>query len=584
MKSNTSFKKNAPKDLKIIDRQDELYHYARVISNTRFGKMPMYIAYCKKVSHVQYCINYCREHTFPFRVRSGGHQHEGMCSANDVIIIDLSEINIITPVDDDTAWIPAGKQLGQVYSELEEDFKTIPGGGCQSVNVGGLTQGGGWGTSVRKFGLTCDSVTAIEMVLANGKCITATKKNKYADLFWAVRGGGGGNFGVVIRFKFKLVSILPVVTTFRLEWKKPEKFKPIITKWAKLHATKNGIVDTLSATCTMTVVAASESEPNTSEIHGRMAGKFYGTEEKLKKLLRNYFGKKFLENTDEQQFTEVTEKTLREARKNREALGKKKSLKGKIKKSAPIYSYTEIIRMLSDYINPTFTMAPSFEMPLSGKEDTVLAKVLPSKELDTSEESSTISSETCANRNLTIVPDRGPSSTCDQPHPHKVSSSFPKDDVNHKDLVESIYTYLKNTRYQSDVNMYMSFHCMGGAVTRNAGENAFGYAHKPYMLQIQAWWDDVSNAFTNQCRNIEYLKWVKKFRKSIKTHTEGAFINFVDKTLVADIEDDQNRLKLLEIYYTKKNLKKLRKIKSKRDADQLFNFEMSILPSEKKKK
>jgi hypothetical protein len=121
---------------------------------------------------------------------------------------------------------------------------------------------------------------------------------------------------------------------------------------------------------------------------------------------------------------------------------------------------------------------------------------------------------------------------------------------------------------------------MGGKVTENAGNNAFGYAHKPYMLQIQCWWDDVSNAFTNEGRNKAYLEWVKKFREAIEIYTEGAFINFVDKTLVADIKEEDNLLKLLEIYYTKVNLDRLRKVKKEHDPSQLFKFEMSILPSE----
>ncbi|MEM6686749.1 MAG: BBE domain-containing protein, partial [Bacteroidota bacterium] len=86
-----------------------------------------------------------------------------------------------------------------------------------------------------------------------------------------------------------------------------------------------------------------------------------------------------------------------------------------------------------------------------------------------------------------------------------------------------------------------------------------------------------SNAFTNKARNEAYLKWVKKFREAIDEYTEGAFINFVDKTLVDNIKEQ--RLELLEIYYTKENLERLRNIKKEYDPEQLFHFEMSILPS-----
>lgn len=75
--------------------KDSLYHYARAILNTRFGHMPTSIAYCENAVHVSYCIDHCRDHKVPFRVRSCGHQHEGMSSRNGVVIIDLSKMNKI---------------------------------------------------------------------------------------------------------------------------------------------------------------------------------------------------------------------------------------------------------------------------------------------------------------------------------------------------------------------------------------------------------------------------------------------------------------------------------------------------------
>ncbi|MEM6687059.1 MAG: FAD-binding oxidoreductase, partial [Bacteroidota bacterium] len=446
MELATTFLKNAPKNLEIITRENPLYQYARVISNTRFGKMPFCIAYCAEVAHVQYCINYCRDYKFPFRIRSGGHQHEGMCSANNVIIIDLSKINQIEPIWEDEektafleAWIPAGKQLGQVYDELDDYGKTIPGGGCQSVNVGGLTQGGGWGTSVRKFGLTCDSVLAIEMVLANGEFVTVTKKS-HPELFWAVRGSGGGNFGVVIRFKFKLASILPVTTNFSVSWEDPEKIKGVITQWATLHATQGGIDTNLSATCTMIKVRVKNSEVTqknntdeyTYEVHGRMAGKFYGSKNALKDLLLNYFGKWLKGKIDDDTFTEIPENYSDTTSKSNQ--------------NESTANYAASQRTLIDKINPR--IAAGY---LKDQHDS------------------------CKKLDLTVLPNSGPSSTCDQPHPHKISSSFPKDDVNHEVLVTAIYEYLYKSCYYADANMYMSFHCMGGKVTENAGTNAFGY-------------------------------------------------------------------------------------------------------------
>ena len=543
---NSSFIEDAPNDLKIVKFGDPLYHYARVISNTRFGHMPAMVAYCANADHVSYCIKHCKKYKVPFRVRSGGHQHEGMCSATDVIIIDLSEINKLPDFDEhtETLWIPAGKQLGQVYQELGKKGKTIPGGGCQSVNVGGLTQGGGWGVSVRKYGLTCDSVTDIEIVLASGSIVIANADNEYSDLFWALKGGGGGNFGVVTRFNFNLVSILPVTTNFGLRWEDAEEIKDVVTKWAELHATKGGIDERLSATCTMIIVKSSDGKK--SEVHGRMGGKFYGSKVELLKLLIDYFGVLAMNKITPEVFTE-TPKGYSDSLAQEELQVKSIGLDSTTALEA-FKDYAISQRELIDFINPIGAIQHTQN-----------------------------EGETCKKLDLTVLPDKGPGSTCDRPHPHKVSSSFPNDGVDHRKLIEAIYTYLETSCYYADVNMYMSFHCMGGAVTRNADSRAFGYSQKPYMLQIQCWWDDVSNAFTNEGRNTVYVKWVKDFRKSIAEYTEGSFINFVDKTLVPDIKEDSNRLELLKIYYSD-NLERLRKIKTKYDAEQLFSFEMSILP------
>ena len=138
------FSKNLPSDLLIVTQNDELYQYARVISNTRFGHMPLLIAYCKNAKHVSYCVNQCRDNKVEFRIRSGGHQHEGMSSGQGVVIIDVTKMNQIDYRRANRAWMPAGMQLQMTYDDLEAKGLTIPGGACQSVNVGGLTQGGGW--------------------------------------------------------------------------------------------------------------------------------------------------------------------------------------------------------------------------------------------------------------------------------------------------------------------------------------------------------------------------------------------------------------------------------------------------------
>ncbi|MBL4605502.1 MAG: FAD-binding protein [Flavobacteriaceae bacterium] len=538
--TTSEFKNHAPKGLVIIEQKDSLYHYARVISNTRFGDQPNAIAYCKNASHVQYCINFSRDHKRTFRVRSGGHQHEGMCSGNGVIIIDLSEMNEIEYVKDNEceAWIPVGKQLESVYKELEKRNQTIPGGGCQSVNVGGITHGGGWGYSIRKLGMTCDNILEAEIVLANG-CIETISEHHLSNLFWSLKGGGGGNFGVVTRFKFKLSWLTSKVTSFTLTWTEPNETKAVIKKWMDLH-TLTGELElnpALSSSCTMIIIDPEKKKfrgGQVSLVHGRMGGQFYGSKNELVKLLRKYFDKYIPRKRD---FTLLKEVSY--------------DVKKKILIDTHDESLSSLARhqsVVANFLNPTTT---------------------PEKGLEVSKK--------CGDRDLRILPN-APASTCDRPHPHKISSSFPKnyEKEDNKKMVEQIYEFLSKSCYYGDVNKYMSFHCLGGVVRENTNQSVFAFPEKPYLLQIQCWWDDISNAFTNQTRNEEYVKWVADFRFGLSPLTEGSFINFVDKDLVKNPETPIGRLKLLEIYYGEKNLKKLREFKSEYDAENLFEFEMSI--------
>jgi len=527
-----------PKNLIIIKQGDPLYHYARVISNSRLGYIPDSIAYCQTTEDVQYCVNHCRENDIAFRIRSGGHQHEGMCSGNGVFIIDLSKMDVIEYIDDELAWIPVGKQLGKVYEELEERGQIIPGGGCQSVNVGGLTQGGGWGLSIRKFGMTCDSVLECEMILANGTLVKVSDEN-HPDLFWAIKGGGGGNFGVVTRFKFRVSSLAPRTTSFALLWKSPKEVKSVMKIWTSLHITSFKLDPNLSTACGMMVAnPAEEVLPNgqKSLVNARMGGLFYGSKKDLLDLLKNHFGDLIPE---EDGFVEIQEKEYHSSLQKAKILTKNINV-------VPLHS---VQSRIADFLNPTTVDQGSIQN----------------------------THRDCNDREYKVLPG-APASSCDRPHPHKVSSGFPKVNTikQHHELIDKIYDFLANTCFYSDVNRYMSFHCLGGAVPKNADSNAFAFYDKPYMLQIQSWWDDSGNVFTNENRNTTYVKWVEDFRKNIGSHIEGAFINFVDYSLVPYPETPEGRLQLLTIYYGEKNTQKLREVKSKYDQNEVFKFRMSI--------
>lgn len=128
-------------------------------------------------------------------------------------------------------------------------------------------------------------------MLASGETVIASAAaDEYPDLFWALKGGGGGNFGVVTRFKFKLASLLPVTTYFALRWKDADNVIAVMKLWTVLHAKMDAIDPVLSTACGM-LVAETEPEKGKTKgtVHLRMGGLFYGSKTKLLTLLNAYF-------------------------------------------------------------------------------------------------------------------------------------------------------------------------------------------------------------------------------------------------------------------------------------------------------
>lgn len=209
---------------------DPDYEADRRIANARFDYRPSQICYCATPSDVRTMVNKARDMRIPLRVRSGGHHHEGMCSGDGVAMIDLSQINGVTLSPDRTsAWIGAGARLGDVYRTLLANDRILPGGGCGDVRVGGLVQGGGWGLYARALGLTCDNVISFRAVLASGEIREVPSGE--GGLFWAVCGGGGGNFAVVTEFRIALARVPDIFWQFTLTWTDPAMRQPVIEEW-----------------------------------------------------------------------------------------------------------------------------------------------------------------------------------------------------------------------------------------------------------------------------------------------------------------------------------------------------------------
>lgn len=240
--SSSNNKKNMCPELtgRVIWPKDAHYHTARLVSNYYSSKnsFPKVIVYCQNTQDVQNAIKWARCQNIPVRVRSGGHNHEGFSTGSDALVVDVSEMkklhidkskNIVTT--------QAGVTGGELYRKLFKEGLTQVGGTCQDVGISGLILTGGMGPLMRIYGMSCDSLVALEMVDANGEILQVTPYNEYKDLFWASC-GGGGNMGVVTSLTLKVYPAKSV-TWFNIGWNWDQPVENIISTWQGLFLSDN---------------------------------------------------------------------------------------------------------------------------------------------------------------------------------------------------------------------------------------------------------------------------------------------------------------------------------------------------------
>jgi FAD/FMN-containing dehydrogenase len=190
----------------LIGPEDSGYDEARKVYNGMIDRRPGLIARCTSAADVAKAIAAARNHDLPLAVRGGGHNGAGLGTCDDGLVIDLSSLKSIE-VDPEarTARVGGGCTWGEVDAATGEHGLATPSGIISTTGVGGLTLGGGLGHLTRKFGLTIDNLLEAEMVLASGD-VVRVNADEHPDLYWAIR-GGGGNFGVVTSFLFRLHEV-----------------------------------------------------------------------------------------------------------------------------------------------------------------------------------------------------------------------------------------------------------------------------------------------------------------------------------------------------------------------------------------
>ncbi|MCE6996666.1 FAD-binding oxidoreductase [Saccharothrix sp. S26] len=197
---------------------DDGYEAARLPFNSLFDhQRPAAIARCVRPEDVQRSLEEARRRGIRVAARGGGHSYAAYSTPHDGLVIDLGPMNRIEVRPDGTAVVGAGARLGDVYAALAAAGRCLPLGNCPSVGIAGFTLGGGLGWVDRAFGLTCDRLRAARVVTVDSRVITAAE-DRSPDLFWALRGGGGGNFGVVTSFEFATVPAPEVLTVFRIRF------------------------------------------------------------------------------------------------------------------------------------------------------------------------------------------------------------------------------------------------------------------------------------------------------------------------------------------------------------------------------
>lgn len=213
-----------------ITRNDKQYDELNQGFNKRIKKTPQVIALCKNTAGVAEAVKYANAHSLEIAIKSGGHSFECFSGNNGGLVINLSLLNEVEWLNETVVNTGPGCKLYQIYDELLPRNRIIPAGSCAGVGIGGLTLGGGYGLFSRKYGLTCDSLSAVTLVDGNGEIHFS--KNE-PELLWACKGGGNGNFGVVTEMTFNTCPAPDTFQSHRLKAFKLDaaRAKTILQKW-----------------------------------------------------------------------------------------------------------------------------------------------------------------------------------------------------------------------------------------------------------------------------------------------------------------------------------------------------------------
>ncbi|WP_312091472.1 FAD-dependent oxidoreductase [Aminipila sp.] len=257
-----------------------IYNEARQGYNRAVQQYPLIIVYCETKHDVVNAVVWSRKHGVPIRIRSGGHNYEGYSNGDCTLVIDISRLNRLKINEcKNRLYAESGVTNRQVYRFVGSRGYPFPGGTCPTVGVSGYVLGGGWGLSCRILGLGCDSLEEIEMVNYKGEIIKANRIFN-SDLFWACRGAGGGNFGVIVSMLFKLPPKISKVTLIEIDYlhvnsQEQKRFLYVWQKWLK------------TADSRVTLISRIYNSVNDG-LSMLVRGIFYGEPKEAKKIVADF--------------------------------------------------------------------------------------------------------------------------------------------------------------------------------------------------------------------------------------------------------------------------------------------------------
>ncbi|KAL2343715.1 hypothetical protein Fmac_005000 [Flemingia macrophylla] len=259
------------------------------IRNLRFSSpttpKPSFIVAPTHVSHIQASIICCQSFNLELRIRSGGHDYDGLSYVSEApfVVLDMFMLrSVVVNLEDVTVTVDSGSTVGELYHGIARRTKVhaFPAGVCPSVGVGGHFSGGGYGNLMRRFGLSVDHVLDAVVVDAQGKVLD--RESMGEDLFWAIRGGGGASFGVIVSWKVKLVPVPQVVTVFRVLKTLEEGATDIVHHWQH-------VADNIHDGLFIRVVVSPVKRKGQKTIRAKLNALFLGSAQELLDVMAERF-------------------------------------------------------------------------------------------------------------------------------------------------------------------------------------------------------------------------------------------------------------------------------------------------------